>query len=285
MRVALVSQLMSKALRLSLSSLNEVSVGHIVTLASSDVEKFQVFGTLLCFLVLAPLEALVVLGLGLHLVGTKLHRRLRAVLALGAAADALQPSLWCHPAPGGSPQRHEGKAHLAGDHWRSAHQGAGVGACDDQPDQPCTCRRSQGCATRQHAARRQRVHLFCGAAPPRLCDLRHPCGTAPTSEREHGRGRRSCSSTQSSSRSPSFSRWGLSLARSLVAAKRLQRLLELPEGPTRFDPTTTATATAHRPQAQPMLCTTRLCSKLVRRAVLLAHSPAWASRRRLVSSS
>lgn len=41
MRVALVSHIMAKALRLSLGSLHSVSVGHVVTLASSDVEKFQ----------------------------------------------------------------------------------------------------------------------------------------------------------------------------------------------------------------------------------------------------
>ena len=41
MRVALVTHIMAKALRLSLGSLHSVSVGHVVTLASSDVEKFQ----------------------------------------------------------------------------------------------------------------------------------------------------------------------------------------------------------------------------------------------------
>ncbi len=69
MRVALVSHVMAKALRLSLGALHGVSVGHVVTLASSDVEKFQVYGIMTCFLVLAPLEALVVLAIGLRLVG------------------------------------------------------------------------------------------------------------------------------------------------------------------------------------------------------------------------
>lgn len=69
MRVALVAHVMAKALRLSLTSLNQVSVGHVVTLASSDVEKFQLFGVMFCFLIIAPIEALVVLGIGLVLVG------------------------------------------------------------------------------------------------------------------------------------------------------------------------------------------------------------------------
>ena len=68
-RVATVGLLFHKSLRLSMDSLAEASIGHVVTLASSDVEKFQVSAVMGVYLVLAPLEALVVLAVGVYVVG------------------------------------------------------------------------------------------------------------------------------------------------------------------------------------------------------------------------
>ena len=54
LRVAAVAIVMRKSLRLDMRSLGRVSIGHVVTLASSDVEKFQAWGCMMSFFVLAP---------------------------------------------------------------------------------------------------------------------------------------------------------------------------------------------------------------------------------------
>ena len=81
-RAATVGLLFHKSLRLSMDSLAHASIGHVVTLASSDVEKFQVSAVMAVFLGLAPLEALVVLALGVHVVGVSFVAGFLLVLVL-----------------------------------------------------------------------------------------------------------------------------------------------------------------------------------------------------------
>jgi len=106
-RAATVGLLFHKSLRLSMDSLAHASIGHVVTLASSDVEKFQVSAAMAAspnsnpnpnpnpspkpnqvsavmavFLGLAPLEALVVLALGVHVVGVSFVAGFLLVLVL-----------------------------------------------------------------------------------------------------------------------------------------------------------------------------------------------------------
>lgn len=81
-RAATVGLLFHKSLRLSMDSLAQASIGHVVTLASSDVEKFQVSAVMAVFLGLAPLEALVVLALGVYVVGVSFVAGFFLVLVL-----------------------------------------------------------------------------------------------------------------------------------------------------------------------------------------------------------
>ena len=73
-RVATVGILFHKSLRLSMDSLAQASIGHVVTLASSDVEKFQLSFAMGTYLWLAPLEVIVVLTIGLNVVRCSMWR-------------------------------------------------------------------------------------------------------------------------------------------------------------------------------------------------------------------
>ena len=73
-RVATVGILFHKSLRLSMDSLAQTSIGHVVTLASSDVEKFQLSFAMGTYLWLAPLEVIVVLTIGLNVVRCSMWR-------------------------------------------------------------------------------------------------------------------------------------------------------------------------------------------------------------------
>ncbi|CAM9207978.1 unnamed protein product, partial [Sphacelaria rigidula] len=68
-RVMATMVIYDKILRLRLSSLGQMTTGHLVNLASSDVERFQLGATFFHFLWEAPLETLVVLYFGVSIVG------------------------------------------------------------------------------------------------------------------------------------------------------------------------------------------------------------------------
>ncbi|CAN0289517.1 unnamed protein product, partial [Scytosiphon promiscuus] len=69
LRTAITTVLYDKILRLRLSSLGQITTGHLVNLTTTDVEKFQYGGTFSNYLWQAPLESLVILYFGLDLVG------------------------------------------------------------------------------------------------------------------------------------------------------------------------------------------------------------------------
>ncbi|CAM9891312.1 unnamed protein product [Sphacelaria rigidula] len=48
---------------------HQVTAGHLVNLATTDVERFQLSGTFFNYLWLAPLETLVILYFGISAVG------------------------------------------------------------------------------------------------------------------------------------------------------------------------------------------------------------------------
>ncbi|CAN0467496.1 unnamed protein product, partial [Hapterophycus canaliculatus] len=48
---------------------HQISTGHLINLASADIERFQLGGLFVNFLWKAPLESLVILYLGVNLVG------------------------------------------------------------------------------------------------------------------------------------------------------------------------------------------------------------------------
>ena len=69
LRGALTTLIYDKAIKLSLSSMSSISVGHIVNLSAQDVESFQICGCFVHFCYTPLLEALVVLYFGLYEVG------------------------------------------------------------------------------------------------------------------------------------------------------------------------------------------------------------------------
>lgn len=69
LRGALTSIIFDKAVKLSLSSMSSISVGHIVNLSAQDVESFQICGCFIHFLYTPILEALAVLYFGIAEVG------------------------------------------------------------------------------------------------------------------------------------------------------------------------------------------------------------------------
>ncbi|CBN77893.1 conserved unknown protein [Ectocarpus siliculosus] len=69
LRISTTTVLYDKILRLRLSSLGQISTGHLVNLTTSDVERFQYGGLFVNYLWEAPLESLVILYFGLDLVG------------------------------------------------------------------------------------------------------------------------------------------------------------------------------------------------------------------------
>ncbi|CAN0129703.1 unnamed protein product, partial [Ectocarpus sp. 8 AP-2014] len=69
LRISTTTVLYDKILRLRLSSLGQISTGHLVNLTTSDVERFQYGGLFVNYLWEAPLESLVILYFGLDQVG------------------------------------------------------------------------------------------------------------------------------------------------------------------------------------------------------------------------
>ncbi|CAN0196738.1 unnamed protein product, partial [Hapterophycus canaliculatus] len=69
LRISTTTILYDKILRLRLSSLGQISTGHLVNLTTTDVERFQYGATFFNYLWEAPLESLVILYFGLDLVG------------------------------------------------------------------------------------------------------------------------------------------------------------------------------------------------------------------------
>eukprot|EP00752_Nemacystus_decipiens_P006704 g6027.t1 len=69
LRISTTTILYDKILRLRLSSLGQISTGHLVNLMTTDVERFQYGGTFVNYLWEAPLESLVILYFGLDQVG------------------------------------------------------------------------------------------------------------------------------------------------------------------------------------------------------------------------
>ncbi|CBN77890.1 multidrug resistance-associated protein-like protein [Ectocarpus siliculosus] len=69
LRICTTTILYDKILRLRLSSLGQISTGHLVNLTTTDVEAFQIAGTFVNYLWGAPLESLVILYFGLNQVG------------------------------------------------------------------------------------------------------------------------------------------------------------------------------------------------------------------------
>ncbi|CAN0033043.1 unnamed protein product [Ectocarpus fasciculatus] len=69
LRISTTTILYDKILRLRLSSLGQISTGHLLNLTTTDVEAFQKGGTFVNFLWGAPLESLVILYFGVNQVG------------------------------------------------------------------------------------------------------------------------------------------------------------------------------------------------------------------------
>ncbi|CAM9886717.1 unnamed protein product [Scytosiphon promiscuus] len=69
LRISTTTILYDKILRLRLSSIGQISTGHLVNLTTTDVERFQYGATFFNYLWEAPLESLVILYFGLDLVG------------------------------------------------------------------------------------------------------------------------------------------------------------------------------------------------------------------------
>jgi len=69
MRVALTGVIYDKAVNLSLRSLADVSVGHVVNLSAQDVEGFQLFGCFFHFLYQPIFEASMILYFGIQEIG------------------------------------------------------------------------------------------------------------------------------------------------------------------------------------------------------------------------
>ncbi|RYE97703.1 MAG: hypothetical protein EOO41_03190, partial [Methanobacteriota archaeon] len=57
MRLATICLLFEKSLSMRMDALSAVSAGHIITLAATDIERFQKASQYVCYIVLAPLEA------------------------------------------------------------------------------------------------------------------------------------------------------------------------------------------------------------------------------------
>eukprot|EP00752_Nemacystus_decipiens_P006715 g6038.t1 len=68
-RAATTTILYDKVLRLSLGSLGQTTTGHLMNLASADIERFQLGGQFVNHLWKAPLETLVILYFGMKIVG------------------------------------------------------------------------------------------------------------------------------------------------------------------------------------------------------------------------
>eukprot|EP00903_Cladosiphon_okamuranus_P016201 g14950.t2 len=69
LRISTTTILYDKILRLRLSSLGQITTGHLVNLTTTDVERFQYSGMFVHYLWAAPLESLVILYFGWDLVG------------------------------------------------------------------------------------------------------------------------------------------------------------------------------------------------------------------------
>lgn len=69
LRGSLTTLIYDKAIKLTLSSMSSISVGHIVNLCAQDVESFQICGCFVHFCYTPLLEALVVLYFGLYEIG------------------------------------------------------------------------------------------------------------------------------------------------------------------------------------------------------------------------
>jgi len=69
LRVALTGVIYDKAINLSLRSLAEVSIGHVVNLSAQDVEGFQLFGCFFHFLYQPLIEAMMILYYGITEIG------------------------------------------------------------------------------------------------------------------------------------------------------------------------------------------------------------------------
>ena len=58
-----IAAVQEKLLRLNSATFNHISTGHIVNLVSNDVRRFDEFGPFWVFLIMGPLESIVVLVL------------------------------------------------------------------------------------------------------------------------------------------------------------------------------------------------------------------------------
>ena len=63
MRVASTSLMYRKSLKLSRSSLGQTAVGQIVNIMSNDMQRFDEFSLTSCYLIVAPLQTLIVFGI------------------------------------------------------------------------------------------------------------------------------------------------------------------------------------------------------------------------------
>jgi len=82
MRVALTGVIYDKAVNLSLRSLADVGIGHVVNLSAQDVEGFQLFGCFLHFLYQPVIEAGMILYFGIREIGTSFLAGFAIILLL-----------------------------------------------------------------------------------------------------------------------------------------------------------------------------------------------------------